>query len=121
MKRLFIKKISPPAEERGTNQDYSEDSSDVFVGPGAVDDFVRLQRFIKSMHNTKNFHNMFAKLCTLHSLMHTPVLLSASYLQKMGKFLNQVLSGEWRPSICPPKGKDIDIKSSEIEDERQTK
>ena len=46
------------------------------------------ETFMKSMDNTRNFHNMFGKSCLVHSLLYLPVLLSASDLQeKMEKLL----------------------------------
>ena len=67
--------------EQGSDQNNSEDSSDVLINPAAEGDFGRLQRdFIKSMGDTRNIYNMFGKPCIKHSLLHLLMLLPVSYL-----------------------------------------
>ena len=45
MKKLLMMKMSPTdLDKQGTDQYDSKDSSDIFLGPVAEDDFMRLQR-----------------------------------------------------------------------------
>ena len=70
--------IPTGSEEQWTDQSNSEDSSDVFLGLAAEDDFIRLPRDLWKVWRTQNFHRKYGKTCIPQSPFHPLVLLSAS-------------------------------------------
>ena len=97
-KAMYEDDIPTDAKEQGNGHYNSEELLHVFIGPAAEGDFVRLQRLLSKVWGIQGTLKMLGKPCILHSLLHLPVLLSASYQQdKMKKFLSQVSSDEWRP------------------------
>ena len=95
---IYEEDIPTDSEKQRTGQYGSEDLS-VYL-------LLQLQKvtlldckeiFMKSMGNARNFHHLFGKPCIQHSLLHLPVLLSASFLKKKMEMLwSQVSSDEWR-------------------------
>ena len=81
MKVMYEDDIPTDTEELGTDQYDSEDLSNVFSGPTAEGDSVRIWGLLpKYMENTRSSHDMYGKPCIPHFPLYLPVLLSASYL-----------------------------------------
>ena len=91
MKKLCMKWISPQTEELGSDQYDSEDSTDVFIGPTAEGDFVRLQRDFYQKYGEQKELSLY-----VWKAMHTtfPILSTSA-------IATQLSTGEDRELIKP--------------------